>query len=529
MENKEKITSFQELMEKAKELGEQGAYKEEIKLYKTILVMNKNLDKTKLNHLYIKIANAYYKLNDRDKSTYYYELYLKSYPEGQASVFSRLAHAYYYFDADKSFDYHNKGLNLEINKYDSACKIFAMTKSAFYDQQDVKDEAEYEAGQIKNVLFPNAVKYNHEEKKKNRNRKLNIGYLSSDCYSHTMMNYILPIWENHNRDEFNFFIFSCSNKSDAKTERIKQLGFKFISCSKMDIPELAKTIYDENIDILIDLGGYTHLRSYVAYYKPAPVIISYLGYLNTLGMREVDYILTDRYTIPEDKAYLYTEKPLYTDNGYQIFTPNNLAQIEECPYKKNNYITFGSFNCTSKFNDAVLYMWVKILRNYAGSKLLIYRTQLSKSIIRYLKNKFNKYEIDPDRIIYTAKSFTPHYKAYSLCDINLDTYPFSGMSITIENALMGVPTVTLTGEAMQSKGAGNINNVIGLPGLNASNGEEYVDIAIRLADDKNKLQELRKSLRSRILNSAICAEHANFVRNLESKYKMAWEEFINSP
>ncbi len=529
MENNENLTSFQELMNEAQKFYDKGLYKEEIKAYKTILIMNKNLDKLKLNSLYIKLANAYYKLNDRDKSTYYYELYLQGYPEGQASVFSRLAHSYYYFDTDKSIDYHNKGLNLEINKYDSACKIFAMTKSAFYDQKDLKEEAEYESAQVKNALFPDIVKYNHDAKKKDNNRKLNIGYLSSDCYSHTMMNYMIPIWENHNKDEFNITIFSCKDKNDKKTERIKNTGVKFISCSKMDIQELAKTIYDENIDILVDLGGYTHIRSYVAYYKPAPIIMSYLGYLNTLGMKEVDYIITDRYTIPEDKADLYTEKPLYLDNGYQIFNPNNFVPVEECPFKKNNYITFGSYNCTSKLNESVFYMWVKILRNCANSKLLIYRTQMTKSIIRYLKNKFNKYEIAPDRIFYMTQTFTPHYKAYSLSDINLDTYPFSGMSITIENALMGVPTVTLAGEAMQSRGAGNINNVLGLSELNAINGDEYVDIALKLADDKNKLQELRKSLRSRMLNSPLCANHIDFVRNLESKYKQAWEEFINSP
>lgn len=528
MENTDKKETVAELIEKGKQLGAKELYKEEIKAYKTALLMSKKIDTPTLATLYIKLANAYYKLDDKDKSTYYYELYLKEYPEGQASVFSRLANAYYYIDTDKSIDYHNKGLNISINQYDAACKLFAMTKSAFYDQQDIKDEAEYETALVKNTLYSDIVKYNHDDKKNQKDKRLKIGYLSSDCYAHTMMNYILPIWENHNKDEFDFVIFSCSEKNDATTEKIKKLGFKYISCPNTPAKTLAKIIYDEKVDILVDLGGYTHMRTFVSFFKPAPVIISYLGYLNTLGIKEVDYILTDRYTIPEDKAYLYTEKPLYLDCGYQIFTPNNLSDVEESPYKKNGYITFASFNCTSKLNDAVFYLWTKILKNTENSKLLIYRTQMTKSIIKNLKSKFEKLGVDTDRIIFSSKSYSPHYKAYSLADISLDPYPFSGMSITIENALMGVPTITLAGEGMQSRGAARINEVLNLSEFNAFSGDEYIDIAIKLANDKSKLEELRKSLRNRMLESSICANHKEFVQDLENKYKQVWETFTNS-
>ena len=361
MVNEAKKTSFQELVNEGQALYDKNEIVEAIKLYKTALIMSKNIDSNSLAGLYIRLANAYYKLDDKDKATYYYEEYLKVFPQGQVSVFSRLAHSYYYIDTDKSIDYHNKALNIELNKYDSACKLFAMTKSSFYEQQDIKDESEYEVEQLKNNLFKNIVKYNHDDKKKNPNKKLNIAYFSSDCHAHTMMNYILPIWENHNKEDFNFFIFNGSEKNDSTAEKIRNLGFEMIDISKADEKRIAKLIYDKQIDILIDLGGYTHLKTYAMLYKPAPIIISYLGYLNTLGMKEVDYILTDRYTIPEDKAYLYTEKPLYLDKGYQIFAEKNLPDIQECPYKTNGYITFGSFNCTSKFNDTNFFIWSKLL------------------------------------------------------------------------------------------------------------------------------------------------------------------------
>lgn len=529
MVNEAKKTSFQELVNEGQALYDKNEIVEAIKLYKTALIMSKNIDSNSIAGLYIRLANAYYKLDDKDKATYYYEEYLKLFPQGQVSVFSRLAHSYYYIDTDKSIDYHNKALNIELNKYDSACKLFAMTKSSFYEQQDIKDESEYEVEQLKNNLFKNIVKYNHDDKKKNPNKKLNIGYFSSDCHAHTMMNYILPIWENHNKEDFNFFIFNGSEKNDSTTEKIRNLGFEMIDISKADEKRIAKLIYDKQIDILVDLGGYTHLKTYAMLYKPAPIIISYLGYLNTLGMKEVDYILTDRYTIPEDKAYLYTEKPLYLDKGYQIFSEKNLPDIQESPFKTNGYITFGSFNCTSKFNDTNFFIWSKLLEKVPDSKLLIYRTRLSKNMIKYFKTKLEKRGVSLDRVIFSSRTYSPHFKAYSLADISLDPYPFSGMSITIETALMGVPTITLVGEGMQSRGAGRINHIIGLDEFNASYGDEYIEKAVLLANDKDKLEKLRKELREKINASDLRQSAVEFTRDLEDKYRKVWSDFINSP
>jgi predicted O-linked N-acetylglucosamine transferase (SPINDLY family) len=342
------------------------------------------------------------------------------------------------------------------------------------------------------------------------------------------MNYILPIWENHNKDEFNFFIFNGSEKDDTTTQRIKKIGFEIIDVSKADNKKIAELIYEKQIDILIDLGGYTHLKSYSFFYKPAPIIISYLGYLNTLGIKEVDYILTDKFTIPEDKAYLYTEKPLYLGKGYQIFMEKSFPEVEENPFKKNEYITFGSFNCTSKFNETTIYLWSKILEGLPSSKLLIYRTRLTKNIIKNLKLKFKQLGIDDERIIYSAQKYNPHFKAYSLCDIALDTYPFSGMSIAIETASMGVPTITMLGDGMQSRGAGRINHTLGLDEFNATYGEEYIKKAIDLANNTELLEKLRKELRDKVNNSDLRQNEVEFTRNLEEKFKEIWKNFINS-
>lgn len=522
--------SFQNFMDLGQKLYNEKKYIEAVKLYKIAAIMyGEKLESYNLAALYIRLANAYYSMDDKDKSTFYYEKYLELFPQGQASVFTRLAHAYYYIDSDKSIDYHNKALNIEVSKYDIACKLFAMTKSSYYSQQDIKETAEFEIELLKNSLYKNIKICDHSAKKQKKDEKLNIGYLSSDCHAHTMMNYILPIWENHNKEEFNFVIFNGSEKDDSTTEKIRKTGIKMVSCVNKTDAEIASLIYDENIDILIDISGFTHMKAFCAFYKPAPVMISYLGYLNTMGIKEFDYILTDRYTIPEKYAYLYTEKPLYLDTGYQIFAEKNVPEIEDSPFEKNGYITYGSFNCTSKLSDASIFIWAQILHKDESSKLLIYRTQLTRNIIKNLKSKFKNYGISADRLIFENKPYSPHFRAYSLCDISLDPYPFNGMSIAIETALMGVPTITLVGEGMQSRGAGRINSLVGLDCLNAASGEEYIAAALNLGADKEKLKQLRSTLRSKVNNSDLRLSAEDFTKDLESKYKKVWQDFINSP
>ena len=174
-------------------------------------------------------------------------------------------------------------------------------------------------------------------------------------------------------------------------------------------------------------------------------------------------------------------------------------------------------------------MWAKILEAVPNSKLLVYRTKLTKSIIRYIKEKFEKRGIDLNRVIFSSKTYNPHFKAYSLADIALDPYPFNGMSITIETALMGVPTITLVGEGMQSRGAGRINHILGLDEFNASYGDEYVAKAAELANNTAKLEELRKTLREKVRQSDLRCSAAEFTKDIEDKFKKAWADYINNP
>ncbi len=511
-------------------------YPAAITVYQTAEILSKDIDIDLLEKLYLKLGNSYYELNEIqnkgnqfiDQAAYYYEQYLKCFPDESLTeeVWWRLGYAYYFMNVDKGIDCFNKALNIAIVGTASINKLFSMIKSDSYDQQDIKEESEFEAEIIKNKLYNNPVKYNHENKKVQKNRKLNIGYLSSDCRAHVMMNYIIPIWKHHNRDEFNVFIFSTTFEEDSTTNEIKDIGLTYVKCPH-SVKDTAKEIYDRNIDILIDITGYTDIMAYCALYKPAPIIISYLGYLNTLGMKEVDYILSDKYIIPEDKAYLYTEKPLYIDK-YHIFEKLELPNVKECPYKENGYITFGSFNCPSKINSTMLYIWSEILKNVDNSKLLIFRTDINETLINHFKLMFEALGISEDRVIYDNKTNGNFFNVYSRADIALDTYPFNGMTILTQLAIAGVPSITLLGEGMQSRTASRTNELIGNKDLVANNIEEYIEIAKNLANNKERLNYLRHNLRQDVYNSELMVEPEVFTKDLEIKFKEIWQTFINT-
>ena len=218
------------------------------------------------------------------------------------------------------------------------------------------------------------------------------------------------------------------------------------------------------------------------------------------------------------------------DRGYTILGDKNFTEIETpAPIIKNGYVTYGSYNCTSKMSDAVLHMWSKILEKNKTAKLLIYRTQLNPSKINSLKQKMKKWGMDLQRVLFDTKFENPFYNVYSKADIALDTYPFGGMTICAEAAMMGVPTITLTGEGMQTKGAGRINEEIGMSELNAQTGDEYINKAVELGNNPQKITELRQTLRKLAEKNLMQKNAVEFTRNLEEKYKQIWSEFINSP
>ena len=514
----------------ASDLFKKRKFSESISTYKPLLNIVDDSYKYDKTEIYRALGNNYYYLKDYDNAIWAYENTLRFYTNN-ASIYNMLGFLYFYKDSDKSIKYYLKGMQLKPDLKNYVMLTQLIIKSSEYSQQDIKKIFEKYVDIFRPEILKGMRPYVYSKKDYDPNKKLRIGYLSSDFHCHAMMSFVLPIIESHNYDEFDVILYSHGKKSDSVTERLKDSGAEFKDCKELSNQDLAKLIHEDKIDILVDLSGYTHDAVWSLLYKPAPLIGQYLGFLGTYGMKEVDFILCDEYTVPRDIAKYYTEKPMYISSGMNRFAFNsrrqNLPDLKPLPYDENKYITFGSFNSVSKVNPYTVGLWSKILRAVPDSKLLIYRTQLQdRDIARYKKQFCEENEIPEERIIFENKPMPiNHFNSYLLCDIALDPMPFNGLTITIEQAYMGVPTLTLGGETFSSKGASRVNKAIGLDDYVAQTEEEYVSKAVIAASNIERLRYLRKNLRDIVAQSSLCNGYKEYTQEIETKYREFWQKF----
>ena len=477
------------------------------------------------------IANCYYNMGKNEEAVPYYETTIKYLPQF-ADVYFMLGYLYFKKDMEKSVNYYYEGLKLKPDLTQFTFLTMVMIKSHQFSQRDLKETFEKNVDILRPSLMKGKPAYTYDNKDYDKNKRIKIGYFSSDFYCHAMMSFILPIIENHNLEEFDLVFYGCNEKKDHVTERIKNIGGEYVDCSQMDYAQIADKIHDDKVDILVDLGGYTHKKVlWTILYKPAPVIVQYLGFLGTYGIKEVDYILTDEFTIPPEIAPYYTEKPLYIGCGMNKFTFQSEkvqhALIVPLPYDNNGYITFGSYNCRSKINAYTVSLWSKALQAVPNSKILLFRTNFEKEDFERLTKQFEENGINAERIIFDTKLPETHVDCYSRSDIALDPSPFSGLTITIEQAYMGLPTLTLPGETIASKGAARVNLALGLNEFIAKDEDDFAQKAAQIASDIQKLRYLRANLRKILKESYLYKDFRPYVEQIEQAYKRAWTEFCD--
>lgn len=352
-------------------------------------------------------------------------------------------------------------------------------------------------------------------KKRNKNSKIKIGYLSGDIKDHVVMKFMLPIFKNQNRKDFEIYCF-YNNDSDWVTEEAK-LNFdkdKFIQVKNLNDYQTAELIYQHKIDILVDLSGHTSCNKvFATAHKPAPIQVTYVGYSNTTGIQSIDYFLTNKELNEDIDNKFFAENLYFMDNCYRCFEDYKAVPKShpDIAFNKNGYITFGSFNDLSKINDEVIESWAEILKRTPNSKILVCRTSLIKE---YFYEKFLEYGIGNDRVI-LDKEFS--FDKYNNIDIHLDTFPFSGVTVAFDSLTMGVPILTIKGNMFQGREAYNINKTLGLNEFIAIDKEDYIKKAVALSKDIEKLRHLKLNLRN-MLQKSVFFKHKEFADSLEKCY-----------
>jgi predicted O-linked N-acetylglucosamine transferase (SPINDLY family) len=271
---------------------------------------------------------------------------------------------------------------------------------------------------------------------------------------------------------------------------------------------LADKIRADRIDVLFDLSGHTARNRLLAFArKPAPIQITWMGYVGTTGLAAMDYILADRHEIPEGVEQYYAEKVLRMPDGYVCYEPPSYApSVSPLPALKLGHVTFGSFNNPSKITPHVVKVWSKVLNRIPRSHLVLkYRGMGDAFMIKRLSEAFAHYGIDRQRVECLGRS--PHpilLEEYNRIDIALDTFPYNGGLTTCEALWMGVPVITCPGETFASRHSLSHLSNVGLTETIADTFDEYVDLAVSLANDYSKLATIRNGLRERVANSPLC-------------------------
>ncbi len=296
---------------------------------------------------------------------------------------------------------------------------------------------------------------------------------------------------------------------------------------------VVELIRKDNIDILVDLSGHTAgNRLMVFIYKPAPIQISWLGYPNTTGLTAIDYRFTDSIADPVgDSDKCHSEQLIRLPNGFLCYKgDDSIPPPKVLPCIKHEYVTFGSFNNLTKVNNHVIKLWSKILRAVPNAHFILKAKQLadSETKFRYL-DMFMKEGIDSDRIELhsTLSKVEDHLALYNSIDIALDPFPYNGTTTTCEALWTGVPTITLKGSRHAGRVGASILTHVGLEEFIAESEQEYIEIAVKLAEDTSSLAKIRSGLRQQMKNSVLCDKKL-FTRNIEKVYFDLWNDVYHS-
>ena len=360
--------------------------------------------------------------------------------------------------------------------------------------------------------------------------KLNIGFISPDFIEHSVTDFLFGTIEELKKKNFKIHAFNLrqTNKLDATSERLKETFDSWHNLFEKNDLEAANIIRENKINILINLVGYfSRNRFTIMKFKPAPIQMLWMGYVNTTGIDEIDYIVADTNVIKENEKDLYSEKII---NLPKIWNCHSGIELEletgNLPCLKNNYFTFGCFNNSPKISDDVIEVWSQILLKKNNSKIMIKAPSEDAEIAQQnILNKFKKFDIDPSRIIFGSRMLKriDHLKMYNEIDICLDTFPYPGVTTSIESIWMGVPVLTLKGNNFVSRCGESINKNLDMEEFIAKSKIDYIQKAVSISDDQKRLSEIRKSLRDKALNSSLF-DSKSFGKDFSSMLNTIWDK-----
>ncbi|OGM26291.1 hypothetical protein A3A76_00135 [Candidatus Woesebacteria bacterium RIFCSPLOWO2_01_FULL_39_23] len=371
------------------------------------------------------------------------------------------------------------------------------------------------------------LKFSFQKRKK---KILHIGYLSNDFRNHAVAHLDVRLFELHNRSAFKVFGYSYGEDDNSYYRKyISKSCDKFLDVRRMDNAEAAKTIYNDKVDILVDLTGHTRgNRLEICAFKPAPLQVTWLGFPGTTGASFMDYIIADRVLIPKKHQKYYSEKVVYMQGCYQI--TDNTQVISDKIYTRADFglpergVIFAAFNQAYKIEPRMFDIWMEILKDVSGS--VLWQLESDDETTGNLKKEARVRGVDPERVIIAPRlNKSEHLARHKLADIGLDTYIVNGHTTSSDCLWAGLPYITLMGSHFASRVAASILTAAGLPELITHGFQEYKNLVVHLANHPEELLQLRLKLKSNRLTYPLFDTEL-FVKNLEKVYEIMWERYL---
>lgn len=359
-----------------------------------------------------------------------------------------------------------------------------------------------------------------------KHRKIRIAYFSSDFRNHPVSFLTAGLYEAHNRDKFEIYAFSISPiAEDEMTARIKAGVDHFYNVNNVYDKDVAMLARSLEIDIAVDLGGYTqYARIPIFAIRVAPIQISYIGYLGTMAASYFDYIIADKTIIPEENQKYYSEKiiylPSYQVNDSKTSLPSNVTTKKELGLPETGFI-FCCFNNNCKIIPRVFDSWARILEKVENSVLFIYAE--NETIKSNLKKEITLRGLDSNRLVFGERVSVQEYLArYLVADLFLDTLPYNAGTTASDALRMGLPVLTLMGQSFAARMAASLLNNLNLPELITNTEEEYEKKAIELATNPEKIKAIKDKLRDNLTTSSLYNTEL-FARNIEAAYEVVYD------
>ena len=432
------------------------------------------------------------------------------------------------FVADwENIDHYKRLALKKIAENKNCCTPFC--SFSITDELDVqkKSALTYSADRLKRIhkgkVYSYKNNYNHKKPK--------IAYISGDFHDHATMHLMAGLFENQDNENFEYHAISYTTKRDDRpiTKRVEKCFKHFHHVTNKSNEQIAELINNLEIDIAVDLKGYTYgTRIDILAHRPAPIQISYIGHPGTTGTEFIDYAIVDDFIVPEENDKYFTEKLIKLKGCYQV--TDNKRSLPKPKARKEfglpeDKFIFCSFNNTYKIQPEMFKVWMEILNTKKDSVLWL--LEQDDKIKNNLLDAAKIQGIEKERIIFSKKiSNHDHIQRQMCADLFLDTFPICAHTTASDALWVGLPLITMAGKSMVSRVAGSALKNIGMEELITYNLEDYKSKALYLSNNKDYLNKLKNKITENRFSSKLF-DTKDFTKNLEDEYKKLFLNFKN--